>query len=514
MSRQESRFAKGEFGRFLFGGLTPEVIGAEILEDFYTLEVEDSNRSLLARLPDWTSGQYEQKVNRPSSLTFTYPLTDDAEKVAFFVWPNVIVIRDKTGALVDRLSVAKIDESGDSSDVFAIRVQCQGLMAQLGREMVTSYDVPSAISIQDIIESLFNNEQINTKIRTLSIGRIDASIGNETRQVEVVNKTILQVVNELHRTIGGFMYVDGLGKFYWKRTTPHPAGRPFQEIRWNKNMGMAKRSRDFRTIKTRLVILGQGTDGGDERVTATVNSGNQGTYGIIEDVISNQNIRKNSEASDYGDSLIDRLKVPQETLTFSAIDLSKINTTLDYSHEYFRIGTVVRIVHDTLNLTANRRIVRITRDLASPIHVQIEVSNPSAGADAWGNNPYETQKNLAEMIADIIEKIQLNEVSADDAESEVVKAFVANGWSSDFDINAVKVGDLIGGPTTDADARHTHDLKQTAAQVAAAILANIETIILPKAPVTPAVPGSSGRSSDAEHQHPASADYAKWKPYP
>ena len=102
-------------------------------------------------------------------------------------------------------------------------VTTDGLMSQLGEEVVESYDTgETGTPIGDIVTALLALQRKTTKITEGTI-----SVTGD-RAISVTNRTILSVLLQLQESIGGYMYVDTDRKLQWPTTIGEDKG---QQIR-------------------------------------------------------------------------------------------------------------------------------------------------------------------------------------------------------------------------------------------------------------------------------------------
>lgn len=123
-------------------------------------------------------------------------------------------------------------------------VKTDGLMSQLGEEVVESYDTgESGAEVEDIVDDLLALQRKATKITK---GTISAS---GTRAMSITNRTILSVLLTLQESVGGYMYVDTDRKLQWPTTIGEDKG---QQIRYRKNLIGIERDIDYGGYCTKL----------------------------------------------------------------------------------------------------------------------------------------------------------------------------------------------------------------------------------------------------------------------
>ena len=211
---------------------------------------------------------------------------------------------------------------------------------------------------------------------------MDAAIANQVRNTRIENKSILEALNDLHKTIGGYFRVNATRTLRWIR---NPGVNRGHRIDIKKNATFIKKSTDYSNLATRIIAYGRGVDK-DIRLSVTVNDGTaQSTYGIISAVINDQSIANINDLTDWANAELQRRKTPLTTYDVGMIDLSQTDV-LDYSFEAsaLEIGALVRLLGNDSNIDINTRVLKITRNLDNPLDVKIEVGDPNAGTVAWG----------------------------------------------------------------------------------------------------------------------------------
>jgi len=151
-------FGRHAFGREPFGGSPTAAPGSAIAytQGNFSLELW-SGGSLVARLIDWISARYTKTVNEPSTLEMTYPIT--GEWYAQLAYPKYIVVRDREGAVVDRLYVATVSVNREMSGTQIATVGAEDFLAQLGWEEIAEYKTTS-VTVRAFVEYLLAQQQI------------------------------------------------------------------------------------------------------------------------------------------------------------------------------------------------------------------------------------------------------------------------------------------------------------------------------------------------------------------
>ncbi len=373
-----SPFGRGRegrgFGRHRFGGFQPGIAdGSAFINDLYYFEVWDKTDTRLARLPQWTSAQWTDIANLPNIFEFTYPFDDEHKDL--LVYPNRIYLYDRVGTQIRGFTISVVTPTRTQEGQEFVSIKCYGLMAQLGTEMISSYNSVTAgdTTVGEILDALFDL-QARTNIDTIRRGRIDNAIRSLSRELIIQNTSILQALRSLQKTVGGIMDVSPTGTFTWKRETGAATG---QQIRINKNMPALNVTRDYTGIFTRVVAYGKGPEP-DERLTVTVNNASaQSTYGVIPLYQSWPEVDNADVLGDLGNKLLREVSRPVLKLQTQTIDLSLADDArLDFTHEALEVGSRKSFIDTSLGEIHDARIAKIVRDLFVPEAVSIDIQNP------------------------------------------------------------------------------------------------------------------------------------------
>lgn len=395
----------------------PGTYTGQAVEGLYELRVFNGSGDLLAVLPYWGSGQWERTANEPSRLTFTYPYDDDA--VQYLVFPNLVYLYDNQndGTLIDRLRImATVKARGVAGDARLV-VKCEGLLGQLGPHSgYWDYETPTVttpnaagvlvdVAVPETVQSIVAQAlAAQSGAQThIGMGYVASAIGAETIQLKIEHQRILQVIRKIHEAVGGWYEVAVDGRFYWRRLSAANTG---QRIELEKNMPTLTVERDYSTVRTKVTVLGRGIDGETKITASATNATGVAAYGTIEEIVSDTTIWNEAQASSKAQALVDQLAVPKKKTSIEAIDLSKSDSALDYSHDALELGKAVRLVDSRVGESADVVITRITRDLAVPSQITIEVSDPDAGTTTWGGNAPVAQPDAMDALADVIETIR------------------------------------------------------------------------------------------------------------
>lgn len=364
----------------------------------YHLEVRSSTGTLLAELPDILSGKWTDEVNAAGSLEFTYP-ADNAE-ADFFITPNEIWLY--RGPAVKPLRAFMIQAvkwtDGDTRDV---SVQCEGLLAQWGVEVLRDYDAGGVVTVRTVLDAWINSYQLIQP--GIYIGEIDPWIQFTQVTAAAENKTMLQAFRDLHEAIGGYYYVTPQRRLCWKTTIGNDAGN---NIRYGRNALEITKSIDYRTINNRLV--GTGVVNGTDQTVTLNDTDSQGDYGIRTGFYEAPDTMVLSDLTALTNAELLRRSVPETVIEVEAIDLSHVDY-LSYEWEALALepGSRVNLLRrdgDRKGMAVSCRVYKVTRDLSKPEKVQIEVGDTSRSV---GNVvTYKPQKSWLDSLARVMGYVQ------------------------------------------------------------------------------------------------------------
>lgn len=379
-------FARFPFGQEGFGGRTADTATTDdgITRPQYTITVEGRP------LPFWLSAVWEQEIGRPGRLQFRYPL-DKAES-SWFGWPDDVYLYDQDGDLIDRFVIMRVTKRRNTTAGAYYDVECEGLMAQLVYENIAEYESGTS-TVKDIVAGLLA-EQSNSKLTTVKPGKIDKSIGDSVYQLRIERENVLAALEKLRGVFGGFMTVDTNRRLNWyKELRPSHS----QEVRTGINLAALEVMQDYRNLYTAVTVYGAGN-----LVSKTETASTTGTYGTITKYVHMPELYTQEACDAAAAELVESIGYPQKVVRCRALDLSMAlnRADLDYSHTALAIGNRVRITDTVLDETVRRTIIKIRRDLHSPVAVTIEVSNPATATDDASRDIPEA--DIIDVIADLL----------------------------------------------------------------------------------------------------------------
>jgi len=384
------QFGKTPFAKQPFGVSISAAEAYPVVSDLYTLEVCDEAGLLLCVLPDWISGQWEATVNEPSTLEFYYPYDDVFDRMGYVAPPNVVRLVDRRGVMREAFDICSVSRERDENGVRQYHVQCESMLARLGNGQNTSYDSGTDKAAGVVVADLLSL-QADSKRRLIVLGEMDAGLASTTVTYAVENQTILQVLSAVLNSIGGYFWVDAARALHWKYQMAPYKG---QELRIEKNLPDLKATTDYSGIRTRVVAYGAGIDE-DKRLTVTVDAASEYTdlYGIRAEVVSYEHVSDEAELTTLATVLLAKLTHPSVEYECSAIDLHEMDSSFDYAEDTIYPARRVRLYDPELDVNVDTRIQKVTRDLAAPTKVSIEVGK--------------TKRSALDELLDVVEALRM-----------------------------------------------------------------------------------------------------------
>lgn len=425
------------WGRDLWGwGPTDDSAAAEaaIVKDLYRLEVTDKNGSTLARLPNLGSGHFVDWRNRANQLAFTYPADDDA--VQYFTFGNRIRRYNRSGTVEEMYHLATTELRSDVSGRQVYVVECESTISQLGRDVFESYAAAPGATIGQIVNELLDL-QAATAWAKVYYGTITSGIRTIVLDdgFSLRNFTILSALHQLRAIVPGasILEVDTNNRLRWVRPLNTHTGN---RLNLGRNMQQISIKTDFRTVATRLTGYGAGVDA--ERLTTTRDALTQGLYGVIVSVFSDPKITEQDRLDEAVQILVDRLGAPLQRITADAIDLSLIeDTRYNFTVDTLELNAPFTIMADGLSSPFISTIQGIGRDIFAPAHVQLMLTDPTAGAagktvgagtglsEVWAGNLDSIIMDAIDMLAALLGNRDLGEGDLNMIET-LVQYFIDN----------------------------------------------------------------------------------------
>lgn len=258
-------------------------------------------------------------------------------------------------------------------------IEAMDYMSVLGGEVINDLEIEN-LTLYEILLELLSHQIREPKI---SIGYIDPEFRELTRSVSVNGDSIQRAIFELHKTIGGHIFVDNDRRLHWLKTIGEDKG---QQIRYRKNLVGITRDMDFTSLVNRVYVYGKGS--GKERVKLT-DMGHPTEYlddedsiekwgGVYARVFVDKRITHPETLMAWAERLLERLRDPVISYTINTIDLSS-QEGMDF--DKLRIGSVVTVIDEDLGINVKLNVVGLTRpDIQKAPH-ELEVTLASKIVD-------------------------------------------------------------------------------------------------------------------------------------
>lgn len=269
----------------------------------------------------------------------------------------------------------------------AVRVDGLDYLSQLGRENIVNYTA-SAKTINAIIIELLALQVLTPAV---TLGTIDGTIAAYTRSIQSDGWSILQVLQSLRETAGGYIEVDNDRHLNWSLTVGEDKG---QQIRYRKNIEGFRRTIDFTTLANRIYAYGSGQGGARIALAAP---------GYIQDVPSqtlwggiyaksfvSQSFTIQATVTAWATQLLALYKTP---LISYEINVANLALDTDFAFDELQLGSVVKVIDEDLGIDVSAKVTRIDYpDLMEPSRLVIQLSNRMRDLVDLLANVYETQQ--------------------------------------------------------------------------------------------------------------------------
>lgn len=383
-----SQYGSFTFGRSLFGGgEIPDQSPSELPGTEYIIELIQPDGTLVARLPNWYSGQVQEEINVAHMLQFKYPLVEGiTENIDV---PNMLVLRDLRGSRILQRYIIKSVKDIREEGVDMVLVVGASLISQLSDTIIESYSARTK-SLKEIVDEIFEEGQVSSLHFPIVNGMDNDEINTKERRiVSVKNVSIMRVIMTLWDTVGYFLYVTPGGVFKWAKKMPVPSNvTPF--IRWGNNLPQLTSTRDYGEVYTKVIVNGSDILGDDtdpdfsgqrisEKITATAQSSEAiiEQFGLkIHPIINDANLNTQALAQKMADEVLERVQSPRRKIDTVAFDLSKAISNLDYDHAQLRLGMELIVIHPKFSTSPTLMIGSRQYDLASSLVQRITLTDP------------------------------------------------------------------------------------------------------------------------------------------
>jgi phage minor structural protein len=230
----------------------------------------------------------------------------------------------------------------------SVRIDSQGLMAQLKNELVIDYDVTKD---EDDIVADFIALQVSTY--PITTGTIDFSA---SRTMTIDSDNLYDAIMRMQEVAGGYVLVDINRALHWLSTIAVDVGK---QIRYRKNLVGITRSIDY-TVANRIYGFG-------EAITLAApgyveDAASQMANGYVAISLTDKSISNVPTLTAYATNQLALRKDPKITYAVSVA-----------GDDDYDLGNVVTIIDEDLGINVKAQVVRITRYLESN-QVQIELA--------------------------------------------------------------------------------------------------------------------------------------------
>ena len=221
-------------------------ITASAIPKGWWTEIRDPDGNILC-IPRWPQIELELLSNEPHRLTLTIP--GDSPCAEYIVKGNELWLR-KQGALVDKFLFTHRQDTRNDSGMWVTARTLQ-LMDQLADELVTGTYSATDLSVTTILTALLAYQR-----RTPAISLVEVSPAlNVNRTLDCKWMTILQAIQRVRDTVGGYLYVDTDRGLHLVESLGSDTG---QQVRYKKNLKGIEASTDYVPLCTELYAFGSG----------------------------------------------------------------------------------------------------------------------------------------------------------------------------------------------------------------------------------------------------------------
>jgi len=424
----------------------------------YVLEVHDASGDLLGYLREWWGGHWQSSRNEPGALRVIVHADNDLADD--LVRPNQVWLRalpttiGDTRPLLGKFRILK-QSSTRGAERVRIAVQAEGILGQLGDELVIDYTASSQTVKQIARDLLRLQEQDNP----IFMGRFYGNVGLQTRDFRADGVSVLGALQNLWKSVGGYFYVSPTTrKFHWVWVGDDPG----KQIRYRKNMKAITRTEDASNLITRVYMYGGGLDP-DVQLNLVdageaheyIDSSAVATYGIIPRKVTDRRITQSETLLRHARQVLAQNDRPRVTYDLDVANLAASGNA-DYAFEDFGIGDRVRVIDEGLDISEVCEVQAIDRDLDNPLNIRVELAEDpelvNYGSDDYQRTPPDTESDLVDHLAGALSRID----DWDKTDLQLAKS-VNDGVGQDYtDAKYTTVGHrLVGTDLADLDEQIT-----------------------------------------------------------
>ncbi|MCG3198555.1 MAG: hypothetical protein GHCLOJNM_03058 [bacterium] len=368
----------------------------------YRLELRTREGRFLSHLPKWLTARWVDAVNQPGSLEFTYFAAEDP--ALFLSHPNEVWLLRGRETTPRRVFVIQATEE-EEEDERVLKVSCEGLLARFAKDYIRNYTTGGARSVANILADWLNTYQGQSP--AISVGRLHPGIAQTQLTLGAHDKSILAALKELIEMLGGYMYVSPRRRLVWDYDIGYQEGHV---IGFAKNATRINHALDYRAIETRLIATGK-TIAGETLTVIVDDTAAQALYGIRTGYYHAPDVDVESQLQTLAENELARRNRPREEFQIGMIDLSHTDQ-FDYSFEALALepGSLIRLVSKESGTNITAKVWQVTRDLADPMKVQMEVGDVAGGL-GYGVS-FKPKTDLLDALARLVSYVQRVQQSA------------------------------------------------------------------------------------------------------
>ena len=228
-------------------------------------------------------------------------------------------------------------------------------------------------TVEDIIDELLSY-QVN--VPAITKGTIAPAYADLIRDIQADGETILQVIMNLRDTLGGYIEVDNDRELNWFEDIGEDKG---QQIRYKKNLLGIEREVYWIALTNRVYAYGRSIDGYKVRLSEiqaedyVEDVPSQLAWdGIFSQVFVAFDITEAETLLAYAEQRLAELKDPPLSYHVDSVDLA---TQPGFDFDRLRLGSVVRVIDEGLDIDIEAKVVRIVHpDLQNLLKMEVEIA--------------------------------------------------------------------------------------------------------------------------------------------
>jgi len=213
----------------------------------YSIELRDQvTGDLVHVFRNFINAKIKDGINRPSTFSCSIPADDT--KINDISKSSEIWVRTDKSTIIGKFIVLKQTKEHNQSRLY-VKVDGEDYSRQLATEYVHTYDTTVAgETISDILTALFVFQENDNPI---TIGTIDAAIGDLNRAIVGTRESILAIILRISSTLDfdNYFYVDTDRTFNWTTSMGEDSG---QQIRFKKNLTDISEETDYSKMVSRV----------------------------------------------------------------------------------------------------------------------------------------------------------------------------------------------------------------------------------------------------------------------